>query len=80
MFKFYKPKLWLILTDLILISVNIFVVFRFFPLTTQNPIEKYFVPANVLIAAWLVVSYFLDRYNSIKSKSFIQSAFSLFFT
>lgn len=80
MFKFYKPKLWLILTDLILISVNIFVVFRFFPLTTQNPIEKYFVPANVLIAAWLVVSYFFDRYNSIKSKSFIQSAFSLFFT
>ena len=80
MFKFYKPKLWLILTDLFLISVNIFVVFRFFPLTTQNPIEKYFVPANVLIAAWLVVSYFFDRYNSIKSKSFIQSAFSLFFT
>jgi len=80
MFKFYKPKFWLILTDLILISVNIFVVFRFFPLTTHNPIDKYFVPVNVVLGAWLLVSYLFGRYKSVKSVSFIQSAFSLFFT
>ena len=33
----YKPKLWLILTDLFLIFVNIFCCFRFFPLLLKIP-------------------------------------------
>ncbi len=80
MLKVYKPKLNLILTDLILISVNILIVFNFFPLTTQNPISKYFIPVNLTLLVWLLVSYLFGRYRSLKTVSFIKSAFSLFFT
>ncbi|MBP1638129.1 MAG: sugar transferase [Bacteroidetes bacterium] len=80
MFKVYKPKLWLILTDLLMIGINVFIVFRFFPLTTHDPFLKYFIPLIVVCVLWLIVSYLLGRYKGVKHVSFLDSAYALFFT
>lgn len=80
MYRVYKPKLWLILMDLVTILLNIFVVFFFFPVTTKNPFEKYFVPSILFILSWIILSYIFSRYKKLKDQTFFPAVFGLFNT
>ncbi len=78
-FTFYKPKLWLICLDIVLILLNISAVFLFLPLTTSTPFQKYALPLVVFLFVWLVLSYIFQRYKKLRSRSFFRHAFSLLY-
>lgn len=76
---FYRPSRISILFDFMFLALCIFVVLRFFPLTTRNPFEKYDVAAVIYFGIWLVVSYFLGRYKPLHLQKHIYTSFNLFY-
>lgn len=73
MFRFYKPKSWIIIVDVLIIMLNAFFVFVFLPLTTPTPFKKYSIPLLIFIASWVLISYFLERYRKTMNYSFFKS-------
>ena len=82
MFKFYtpyRPSKISIIFDLSFLSLCIFVVLRFFPLTTNNPFEKYDLASLLYFAIWFVISYILGRYKPLHTQKYIGSSFNLLY-
>ncbi len=75
----YKPSRISILFDILFLTMCIFVVLRFFPLTTRNPFEKYDIAAVIYFGIWLVVSYFLGRYKPLHLQKYLYTSFNLFY-
>lgn len=73
MFRFYKPKSWLIVADVLIIMLNAFFVFVFLPLTTSTPFKKYTIPLLLFLFVWVLISYFLERYRTAMNFSFFKS-------
>ena len=80
MFKSYRPKIWLIITDIGIILINIVLVLGLFPLTSHSPFKKYQIPALFFIVSWIITSYILNRYVSLRKQFFEKAAFSLLYT
>ncbi|NLO71714.1 MAG: sugar transferase [Porphyromonadaceae bacterium] len=76
---FYKPKLWLIGLDLLLIIISISLVFLLLPLTTTTPFQKYSIPFLLFASVWIILSYLFQRYKKLRSRSFFKHIFSLFY-
>lgn len=76
---FYKPKIWLIGLDALIISLSITFVFLFLPLTTSNPFRKYAVSILIFVSVWMLLSYFFKRYVKLRSRSFFKQVFALFY-
>lgn len=75
----YKPKIWIILVDLLIITINVVFVFVFLPLTTSNPFQKYDTPILIFTATWILLSYFFKRYQKASKLSFFKSLSRLFY-
>ena len=67
---FYKPKIGLIILDVLIISLSVSLIFLFLPLTSQDPFRKYAIPVLVSLFIWLILSYFFKRYTKLRSRSF----------
>lgn len=78
MFNFYKPKWWIVIVDLLLITVNVLFVFLFLPLTSSTPFQKYAIPLLIFSLVWVLLSYFLHRYKPLLKQTFFKSIFRLF--
>ena len=78
--KFYKPKTGLIIEDLFIIVLNVIIVLGLFPLTSRTPFQKYLIPAIIFVISWVLTSYLFGRYGRLKTQSFYQAAFKLFYT
>lgn len=78
--KLYKPKIGLIIEDLLIIFLNVIIVLGLFPLTSRTPFQKYLFPAVLFIIIWVITSYLFGRYGRLKIQSFYQAAFKLFYT
>lgn len=79
MFKVYKPTLKLVLVDIFIILANIVVIFTFLPLTSRNPFQKYLIPGALFVLVWVMISYLLKRYRSLKIQTFLRAVFRLFY-
>ncbi len=73
----YRPSKISILFDFIFLALCIFVVLRYFPLTTQNPFEKYDVAAFIYLGIWFIVSYLLGRYRPLHLQKYVYTSFNL---
>lgn len=76
---FYKPKLWLIALDILIITLSISFIFLFLPLTTTEPFKKYALPFVVFLFIWILASYFFQRYRKLRARSFFKHVFALFY-
>jgi len=74
---FYKPAFFYLIVDLLLLILNFYLVFRFFPFTTHYPLEKYFTPSLICLGLWFVLSYFLKRYKPLKIQQLNQITLGL---
>ena len=54
---FYRPSLISLIIDLMILVLSVVVVFEWFPLTTQNPYEKYDGAGLLYFGLWAVFSY-----------------------
>lgn len=75
----YKPSKISIIFDFSFLALCIFVVLRFFPLTTSNPFVKYSIASQIYFAIWFVYSYFLGRYKPLHVQKYISSSFNLLY-
>ncbi len=73
----YKPSKISIIFDFLFLALCIFVVLRYFPLTTRNPFEKYDIASAIYLAIWFVVSYFLGRYRPLHLQKYVLTSFNL---
>ncbi len=73
----YKPSKISIIFDLIFLALCIFVVLRYFPLTTRNPFEKYDIASFIYLGIWLIVSYSLGRYRPLHLQKYVNTSFNL---
>ncbi len=74
----YKPSIY-IFVDVLLLWLSIFIVLRWFPLTTQTPFDKYFLPFAFFSCFWLISSYLFGRYKPLKKQQYFKSTFRLFY-
>lgn len=79
MSKIYKPKLWIILVDILIITINVFFIFLFLPLTTTAPFQKYSIPLLIFTVTWILLSYLFKRYEKVSKVSFFKSLLRLFY-
>lgn len=70
-------RLWLIIVDLILVSVAFLISSLFKPTKTSYYLELYFIPFIVFITLWMVASVYFKKYSS-KGKEFSPMARSIF--
>lgn len=77
--RLYHPKLYLILIDLGIIVANVCFVFLFLPLTTTEPFKKYALSIVIFSIVWFVSSYLLQRYRKLRTRSFFNQVFNLFY-
>jgi len=75
----YKPSKISVIFDFLFLALCIFVVLRYFPLTTQTPFQKYDIASAIYLGIWFVVSYFLGRYRPLHLQKYIFTAFNLFY-
>lgn len=75
----YKPSKISIIFDFSFLAICIFVVLRFFPLTTSNPFAKYDLASFIYFLIWIITSYFLGRYKPLHIQKYISSSFNLFY-
>ncbi len=75
----YKPKIWIILVDILIIAINVVFVFVFLPLTTPTPFQKYDTPLLVFTFTWILLSYLFKRYERASKLSFFKSLARLFY-
>jgi len=75
---FYKPKIGVVILDIFVLWINYMIVLGFFPLTTDNPFAKYFLPAIIFSIVWVGVSYFLRLYTPWSKQSYFNATLHLF--
>ncbi len=75
----YKPSKISIIFDFLFLALCIFVVLRYFPLTTQNPFQKYDITSVVYLGIWFIVSYFLGRYRPLHLQKYVVTSFNLIY-
>lgn len=73
----YRPSKISILIDFSFLALCIFVVLRFFPLTTQNPFQKYDLASVIYFAIWFVISYILGRYKALQYQKYVVTSTNL---
>lgn len=77
---FYRPAKIYILIDFLVLILSFYVVLDWFPLTTNNPFEKYSWSSLCYLLTWAVISYFLKRYKPLKRQKYFRTTFKLFYT
>lgn len=65
---FYKPAYFYLFTDLFILATWILAILLWFPFTTQNPFDKYAIPALFYILTWFVLSYLTGRYIPLRKQ------------
>lgn len=75
----YKPSKISIIFDFLFLALCIFVVLRYFPLTTQNPFKKYDLASFIYLVIWFIVSYFLGRYRPLHKQKYVPTSFNLIY-
>jgi len=76
----YKPTFRFLTFDLIMLASWIFVILKWFPLTTNSPIDKYSIPSFIYILTWGLCSYLLGRYQPFRKQNYRYSQLLLFYT
>ncbi|NDP22512.1 MAG: sugar transferase [Paludibacter sp.] len=76
---FYKPTFKYLIIDLTMSVLWIFVILQWFPLTTNTPFEKYFIPALYYLFTWAIWSYFIGRYQPLRKQYYYKSTLKLFY-
>ena len=75
---FYKPKIGVVILDIFVLWINYMIVLGFFPLTTENPFAKYFLPAVLFSIVWIGVSYVFKLYIPWSKQSYFNATLHLF--
>ena len=71
--KFYTPKRFNIINDLLMLLLSFYVVLDWFPLTTSTPFEKYSWPTLYYTLAWVFVSYLFKRYKPLRKQKYYEA-------
>ena len=75
----YKPSRISMVFDTIFLLLSIVVVLRFFPLTTNQPFEKYDIAVAIYSVIWFLTSYFAGRYKPLEVQKLIKTSYNLFY-
>lgn len=65
---FYRPTRFYFIIDLLILFISLYIVFEFFPFTTQSPFDKYLIPSLIYVSFWILCSYLLKRYRPLKKQ------------
>ena len=74
---FHKPTIISVIVDVLLLSFSLFVVLKWFPLTTNTPFTKYSLPSLFYVITWVLCSYLFERYRPLKRQGFFHAALKL---
>ena len=77
--KFYTPKRFNIINDLLMLLLSFYVVLDWFPLTTSTPFEKYSWPTLYYTLAWVFVSYLFKRYKPLRKQKYYEATIRLLY-
>ncbi|MDD3320954.1 MAG: sugar transferase [Paludibacter sp.] len=77
---FYRPALYYLFIDLLILLLSFYVVLDWFPLTTNTPFHKYSIATILYTVTWLLVSYSLKRYKPLRRQSYKRTTLKLFYT
>jgi hypothetical protein len=77
---FYKPAYFYLFVDCLLLTISMYVVLDWFPLTTATPFNKYIWPSFCYVVSWALFSYLLKRYKPLRQQRFFRTSFKLFYT
>jgi len=75
----YKPKHKYIILDVIILILSVYVMLRWFPLTTHYPFVKYSGAALFYGLTWILISYMAGRYYNIKSRGYFDTLFQILY-
>lgn len=75
----YRPSRISIIFDLSFLAMCIFVVLKFFPLTTPSPFKKYDIAALLYFIIWFIVSYLLGRYRPLHFQKYVKTTLNLLY-
>jgi len=76
---FYRPSLISLIIDLMILVLSVVVVFEWFPLTTQNPYEKYDGAGLLYFGLWAVFSYLFGRFRPLHTQKYLKASFKLMY-
>lgn len=77
--KLYKPSFIDIIFDLLILILSIFVILKWYPFTTNTPLQKYWGPALIYLLFWFFTSYVFKRYLPLHKQKYIKSNLRIFY-
>ncbi len=77
---FYRPAKIYLIIDVLVLILSFYVVFDWFPLTTNSPFEKYSIASLCYTISWIFFSYLFRRYKPLRKQKYFKSILRLFYT
>lgn len=74
---FYVPSIFPLLTDLIILSVSIFITLLVAPLVNEYPFIKYFYINLIYSIVWVTSSFFTGRYRTLRQTNYARASMRL---
>lgn len=75
----YKLSKIFILIDIVTLLLSLYIVFDWFPLTTNTPYSKYSVASLCYVSSWFIFSYISRRYLYERNKQYFKSILRLLY-